>query len=181
VRNTPAGAARCYNALRRDGAGGTDMPTPIRRLAIAVGVATLAITAVVYAQNLQLRTGEWEFTLTGLGSAPGAATLTPQARAQLEQPQHYKSCLTEQDLAELNLGPPQDEDEDCRVTSHKVSGKTADITRTCRGDEERTEQMHIEAPSNERMHATIEMTSARGKAHLTIDGKWVGAMCTDSD
>ncbi len=157
------------------------MPTPIRRLAIVVGSAVLAIAAVAFAQTLQLRTGEWDFTVTGLGSALGAANLTPQARAQLEQPQRYKSCITQEDLAELNLGLAPDEDEDCRVTSHKVSGKTADITRTCHGDQERTEQMHLEASSNETLHATIEMTSARGKASLTLDGKWISAMCTDSD
>lgn len=157
------------------------MPTPIRRFTIAVGSAALAIATVVFAQTLQLRTGEWDFTMTGLGSALGGANLTPQARAQLEQPQRYKSCLTKEDVATLNLGPPTDEDEDCQVTSHKVTGKTADITRTCHGDQERTEQMHIEALSNESLHATIDMTSARGKAHLTIDGKWIGAMCTDSD
>jgi len=157
------------------------VPTPIRRLAIVVGLAALAVAAVVYAQTLQLRPGEWDFALTGLGSALGAANLTPQARAQLEQPQRYKSCLTQQDIAELNLGPPQDEDEPCRVTSHTVSGKTADITRTCSGDEQRTEQLHIEAPSSETLHVTIDATSAGGKAHLTIEGKWIAAMCTDSD
>jgi Protein of unknown function (DUF3617) len=157
------------------------MPTPIRRLAIAVGSAAFAIATVVFAQTLQLRTGEWDFTMTGLSSALGAANLTPQARARLEQPQRYKSCITQEDLAELNLGPAEDEDEDCQVTSHKVSGKTADITRTCHGDQERTQQMHIEATSNETLHATIEMTSARGTARLALDGKWISAMCTDSD
>lgn len=157
------------------------MPTPIRRRAIAAGAAALAIATVVFAQTLQLRAGQWDFTLTGLGSTLGTANLTPQARAQLEQPQRYKSCLTKEDIAALNLGPPADEDEDCQVTSHTASGKTADITRTCHGDRERTEQMHIEAPSNESLHATIDITSARGKGRLTIDGKWIGAMCTDSD
>ena len=157
------------------------MATPIRRLALTAGSAALAIATVVFAQTLQLRTGEWDFTMTGLASALGTTNLAPQARAQLEQPQHYKSCVTQEDLAALNLGRPADEDEDCQVTSHKVSGKTADIVRTCHGDQERTEQTHIEAPSNETLHMTIDMTSARGKAHLTIDGKWIGAMCTDSD
>jgi hypothetical protein len=157
------------------------MPTPIRRLTIAAGAAALAIATLVFAQTLQLRAGEWDFTMTGLGSTLGTANLTPQARAQLEQPQHYKSCLTKEDVEALNLRPPADEDEDCQVTSHKVSGKTADITRTCHGDQERTEQMHIEASSNESLHATIDITSSRGKGRLTIDGKWIGAMCTDSD
>jgi len=41
--------------------------------------------------------------------------------------------------------------------------------------------MHVDAPSPESMTATIDITSARGSAHLTIVGKWIGATCTDSD
>src|SRR5512143_745916 len=107
---------RCAATAREE----PTMPTRIRRLTIAVGSAALVIATVVFAQTLQLRTGEWDFTMTGLGSALGTANLTPQARAQLEQPQRYKSCLTKEDVAALNLGPPTDEDEDCEVTSHKV-------------------------------------------------------------
>lgn len=157
------------------------MPTAIRRTGIALGIAAVAAATFVYGQNLRLRTGQWEFTMTGLGSALSAATLSPAARAQLEQPQHYKSCVTSEDLAQLRLGPPDDEDEGCTVTSSKVTGQTADVTQTCHGDEERTEKLHVDALSAESLKATIDTTSGRGTAHLTIVGKWVGATCTDSD
>jgi hypothetical protein len=158
------------------------MPTAIRRTGIALGIAAVAVGTFVYAQNLRLRTGQWDFTMTGLGTALGAsAGLSPEARAQLAQPLHYKSCVTSEDLAELKLGPPDDEDEGCKVTSSKVTGQTADITRTCHGDEERTEKLHVDALSAESLKATIDTTSARGSAHLTIVGKWIGATCTDSD
>ncbi len=41
--------------------------------------------------------------------------------------------------------------------------------------------MHVEALSAESLKATIDTTSARGSAHLTIVGKWIGATCNDSD
>lgn len=157
------------------------MPTAIRRTGIILGIMAVAVATFVYAENLRLRTGQWDFTMSGLGSALGAAALSPAARAQLEQPQRYKSCITTEDLAELKLGPPNDEDDACKVTSSKVTGQAADITRTCRGDEERTEKMHVDALSAESLKATIDITSARGSAHLTIVGKWIGATCTDSD
>ena len=158
------------------------MPTMIRRTSITLGIAASVVATFVYAENLRLRTGQWDFTMTGLDSALGAsAGLPPAARAQLTQPQRYKGCVTSEDLAQLTLGPPDDEDEGCKVTSTKVTGQIADITRTCHGDEERTEKMHVEALSAESLKATIDMTSARGSAHLTIVGKWIGATCTDSD
>jgi hypothetical protein len=157
------------------------MPTAIRLTGVVLGIAAAAVVTFAYAQNLRLRTGQWDFTMTGLDTAFGAAALAPAARAQLAQPQRYKSCVTSEDLAQLKLGPPDDEDESCKVTSSKVTGQTADIARTCSGDNEHTEKLHVDALSAESLKATIDMTSARGTAHLTIVGKWIGATCTDSD
>ncbi|MEO8467354.1 MAG: DUF3617 family protein [Gammaproteobacteria bacterium] len=158
------------------------MRTAIRRTAIALGIAAAAAATFVYAENLKLRTGEWDFTLTGLDSVlGGAAAPTPQARARLAQPMRYKSCITDEDLAHFTLAPPADEDENCKVTSSNVTGQAADISRTCSGEKERTEKMHVDAVTPESLKATIDMTSARGAAHLTIVGTWIGAKCTDSD
>jgi len=158
------------------------MPTPIRRTGIVIGVAAVVVTTLVYAENIRLRTGEWDFTLTGLDSAlGGAGGPPPQARAQLAKPVRYKSCITEKDLAALRLGPPDDEDEGCKITSNKVTAQTADIAQTCSGENQRTQKMHVDAPSPESLTATIDITSARGAAHLTIMGKWIGATCTESD
>jgi hypothetical protein len=160
------------------------MRTRIRRTGIALGVAAVVVAALAYAENIRLRTGQWDFTLTGLDSAfAGAGGPPPQARAQLAKPLQYKSCITDKDLAQLKLGAPDDddEDEDCKVTSSKVTAQAADITRTCSGERARTEKMHVDALSPESLTATIDMTSARGAAHLTIVGKWIGTTCTDSD
>lgn len=159
------------------------MRTAIRRTGIALGIAAVAAATIVYAENLRLRTGEWDFTLTGLDSAfSGSGGPPPEARAQLAKPMRYKSCITDKDLAKLRLGPPdEDEDEDCKVTSTKATAQAADIAQTCTGEKARTQKMHVDAPSPESMTATIDITSARGSAHLTIVGKWIGATCTDSD
>ncbi len=158
------------------------MPTATRRTGIILGIAAVAAATLVYAENLRLRTGEWDFTMTGLDSAlSGAGGPPPAARAQLAQPLHYKSCITNEDLAQLRLGPPDDEDENCKVTSSKVTAQMADITRTCSGEKERTQKLHVDALSAESLKATIDLTSARGSAHLAIVGKWIGTTCTDSD
>jgi len=159
------------------------MRTAIRRTSIALGIAALVAATFVYAEDLNLRTGEWDFTLSGLDSAfGGAGGPPPQARAQLAKPLRYKSCITEEDLAQLRLGPPdEDEDESCKVTSTKMTAQSADITQTCTGDKPRTQKMHVDASTPESMTATIDITSASGSAHMTIVGKWIGATCTDSD
>ncbi len=146
-------------------------------------VAVVLVAGYAYAQSFNLRTGQWDFTMTGMASVLGdLSQLPPEARAQLEaaakQPQNYKSCVTAQDLNDLSLGQV-DDDEDCKVTAKKISGTTADVTRECTGDDKHTETIHYEAVSPESLRATINSVSARGKGTITITGKWVGATCKE--
>ena len=141
-----------------------------------------AAASLAYAQSLDLRTGQWEFTMLMSGSVGDLAALPPEVRAQIEsqfkQPQTYQTCLTEEDLRDMNLG--EDEDESCNVTSRKVTGKTIDIARVC-DDGERTETMHIEAPTNQSVTAKIAIVSERGLLNMTMNGKWLGATCEDDE
>jgi Protein of unknown function (DUF3617) len=109
------------------------------------------------------------------------AQLPPAARAQAEATMKRaatnRNCLTAEDLRELNLS--KTDDEDCKVTSKKVTGTTADITMTCTGDKPRTQTMHDEMLSRESMRGTIKTTSASGPSDLTITGKWIGAVCKE--
>jgi hypothetical protein len=139
----------------------------------------------VRAQSFDLRTGQWDFTLSGLGGALGdISQLPPQARAELEalakQTQNYKGCVTAQDLKDLRLGKVDDDDDEmCKVTSRRISGTVADMTRECTGENKRTETLHYEALSHESLRATIKSVSERGPTTITISGKWIGATCKD--
>ena len=91
------------------------MPRPTRY--VVFGLA--AVASLAYAQTLDLRTGQWEFTMLMSGSMGDLSSLPPEVRAQVEarlkEPQKYQSCLTEEDLQNLDLG--EDDDDSCKVTS----------------------------------------------------------------
>jgi hypothetical protein len=157
----------------------------LRRSRALICILIAIVASYAYAQLLELRTGQWDFTLNLTGSLGDASELPPALRAQLEeqlrQPINYQSCLTAEDIEELNIGSP-DGDEDCEVTSREVTGNAVDITRVCSdGDDERTETMHLEAASRESIEATVNSESANGPASMTITGTWISATCEDDD
>ena len=152
-------------------------------LAALLGAAVLAGSYAYAQQHLDLRVGQWSFTMTGMGGlAAGATQLPPEVRAKLEeiarQPMTYPACLTEKDLEQLNLSPP-DDDENCEVTSRKLTGKTLEMTRTCKGPKPHDETIRVEALSPESLKATVTGTSSLGPINLTLTGKWIGATCTE--
>jgi hypothetical protein len=151
------------------------------RLLLAV-LAASALTAVLSAQSFDLRLGQWEYTISGMKMAPEAlAKMPPSARAAMEQmaqhPQTNHSCLTAQDLKELNLA--KSDDEDCKVTAKKITGSVADITTTCTGDNPHTQTMHFEALSRESVRGTMKITGGNMASEMTITGKWVAAACKE--
>jgi len=153
-------------------------------LVVCVALGLLVGGGNAYAQSFELRSGQWDFTMSGLAAMLGdTGKLPPEVRAQIEaranQPTNYQSCLTAQDLKDLNIGKQDDEDEVCRITSKRITATTADITRECTGENKRSETMHYEALSKESLRATIKTVSARGPATLTITGKWIGATCKE--
>jgi hypothetical protein len=142
---------------------------------LALGVA--AIGAVLSAQAFDLRLGQWEYTMNIKMSPEALAKLPPAARATLQQPQTSRSCLTAQDLKEMNLGVS--DDDDCKVTSKKITGTVADVTMSCTGDRPRTQTMHLEAVSRESIRATIKSTGGDGPSEVATVGKWVAAACKE--
>jgi hypothetical protein len=142
----------------------------------------VAATVALSAQAFDLRLGQWEYTISGMKMAPEAlAKMPPSARAAMEQmmkqPQTNRSCLTAEDLKDLNLA--KNDDDDCKVTAKKITGSVADITTTCSGDNPHTQTMHYEALSRESMRGTIKMTGGNAPSEMTITGKWVAAACKE--
>ena len=146
----------------------------------AVTALTLALAVVTLsAQGFDLRLGQWEYAISGMKM--DLSKLPPAARAAAEEAMKRsatsRACLTAQDLKDLNLGA--NDDEDCKVTAKKITGRMADITMTCSGDEPRTQTMHYEALSRESMRGTVKVSGGDGPSEMTITGKWIAAACTE--
>ncbi len=150
----------------------------------AIAVLSISMAAAALAQAVfDVRTGEWEMTVAGI-DMPAAALekLPPGARAQFQaemsKPHTSSSCISADDLKNLNIGRTgDDDDKDCKVTSRSVTRTTADFTRQCTGDEKRTDVMHVEAPTPTTFRANIKSTTADGTMTMTMSGKWLSATC----
>ena len=153
-----------------------------RHLELTLLLCGTAMGTSLLAQAFNVRTGSWQFTMTMKGGAP-IEGVPPAVRAQLEaelgKPQVFNSCVTAEDIKQLNLGKTDDGDEDCKVLTSKVAATTADITRQCTGEEAFTETAHFEAPTPQALRANISRKSADGTTSITSSGKWVAAQCKE--
>lgn len=151
-----------------------------------VAILTL-LAGYAYAQGFNLKTGQWQFTMSGLPLALGDLSKLPpqiraQAEAQMKQSTTYLSCVTPDDLKEMKLGKRDDDDDDrCKETSRKITATTADIVQQCSGAQKRTDTIHFEAPTPETVTMTMNSVSDRGPATMTVTGKWLGAACKRDD
>lgn len=156
-------------------------PASTRHVAALLVVAWMS-AGVALAQNIDIKVGQWLFTMTLSGSPGDLSKLPPAARAQVEamlnRPMVYPSCLTAKDLRDLNIGQT-DEEGDCTVTTRKSTATSADFVRTCKGDRPRTETFHVEALSREEIRANGTTKGQTGDSTITLVGKWVGPSCKD--
>ena len=149
-----------------------------RSTVAAASVAALATGAVLLAQGFSLRTGSWSFTMTMQGMS--LQGLPPDVQAELKKPQTFTSCVTAEDLKDLNIGrPPDSDDEDCKTISSKVTATVADLTRQCSGDNAGTETLHFDAATPQTLKGTIVKKTAAGTTTIALNGKWVGAKCVE--
>lgn len=154
----------------------------LARSPMVVALAVMTSGTFPLAQGFGARTGAWTFTVTMKGAAPEG--LPPAVRAQIEaqlsQPQTMNSCVTAEDLKQLKLGNrDEDNDDNCKVLSSKITATTADLTRQCTGDEAYTETLHYEAPTPQTLTGTITRKTAKGETAIKLAGKWTAAQCKD--
>ena len=155
------------------------MKTHVWLAVLAVGLSA----GTVLAQGFNMRTGAWEITMT-MGGAMPMEGIPPEMRAQIEaqlrKPQVVTSCVTAEDVKQLNLGKTNDsDDEDCELLSSKIGPTAADITRQCTGDQVYTETARFEAPTPQTIKANISRKSAEGITTIAMTGRWVAAQCKD--
>ena len=146
-------------------------------------LSSLSAAAVLKAQGPNLRTGTWEYTMTVDGAIPMDGipeNMRASMEAEFRKPQVFKSCLTAEDVKNLRLGKTDDADEDdCKVTSSRLTATGGDVTRECTGDRPRTETTHLEAAAPQTLHAVITSKSAKGTTTTTLNGRWLAAQCRD--
>ena len=156
------------------------MKTAVAQLVSIVGVL---LGATLFAQGFSARTGTWEFNMTMGGAMPMdgvPAERRAQMEAELRKPRVFKSCVTADDLKSLTLGKSEDnDDEDCKVLTSRITPTTADVTRQCTGDEPYTETAHFEAPTPQSLTAHIARKRTAGTMTVTMTGKWVAAACKE--
>lgn len=146
-------------------------------------VMGLFLGASLLAQGFNLRQGTWEFNMVMEG-AMSMEGIPPAMRAQIEaemrKPKVYQSCVTAEDVKNLELGKADDDDdEDCKVVTSKMTATTGDIVRQCTGDRPRTETSHFEATTPQTLRASISSKAASGTSTIALTGKWVSAQCKE--
>lgn len=154
-----------------------------RRAMVMVGLLAMAGAAAL-AQGFDIRPGEWEYTVSMMGAMPDIPTsVPPAAREQmlthLKKPMTTRDCVTAKDVLDFKLGQLDKDDSKCALSNRKSTATTADFTRTCTGDDARTEVFHIEALTRESMRMTATRTAATGPGTVVMTAKWVGASCKD--
>jgi hypothetical protein len=144
-----------------------------------VAVALVAGTAAVRAQGLDLKTGTWRWTMTMTGEGMASSVVPPDVKARAAVPQKYEDCVSPEDLKRLRFGV--DDDDGCKISGLKVTPRTADYTRTCTGEQPRTEFVHMESASSGDLKVTVRRSSPQGPALAIMTGSWLNATCKDGD
>lgn len=158
---------------------------PARSRFIAPIAAALAIACYAYAQTPEIKPGQWSFTMSGTmfgGLSESADGLPPEVLAQLAAelsvqlaaPNHYETCLTPEDVADLNFD--EDDADECTETSRKIDGKVVTLTQQC---SDSVDTVRVEIASPESVKIMVESESDEGSVNLSITGEWIGPTCTE--
>jgi hypothetical protein len=158
---------------------------------------------------LDLKTGEWEYTVTmqmsGMGQPSAAkmpqipadqlAKLPPEQRAKIEaalkqagniasgKPTTSKNCVKQEDLVRLN--PLGNADKSCKLTVINSSRSKLEAHMDCDSPANKSSStVTIEASSSESSKFSVVTTGTTNghSMNMTVNGtgKWLGAVCTDA-
>lgn len=192
-RDVRDGVDRAFQASRRSVLSKLTHSVIAPHLAIllAVGGGLGALSAPVFAQTLDARTGAWEMkvaaTMEGMGVQPEAlAKLPPAKRGEVEKMvadqagkrpvSTVRSCVRKEDLAQARF--MQNDDPKCTVETTTRTATRLVATRTCQGPPPSTATLRFDAQSPQHVAGTIEQQRADGgKLNVEIDGRWLSASC----
>ena len=166
------------------------------KLTALISLAALACAALLLADTLNVKPGQWEATMTfqasGLPPIPPdvLANMTPEQRQMVEQRMKgsqaprtttNKSCITKEQIENgFDVG---DKDQACARTIVSSTSSKQEIKIDCsHGNEKTTGTVRIEASSPESIKGTIQMTMSTGGGRSmntsdTFSAKWLGPIC----
>lgn len=150
---------------------------------------------------LEMKTGEWEYTVTMQMAGMPAATqmpqippevldkMTPEQRAQMQKamgamsgkPTVNRNCVKKEDLSNFN---PTNMAKDCKMTVTNSSRSKFEATVVCdTPGNKATANITAEVLNSESMKFSVvsKGTTNGQPGNMTINGtgKWLGATCTD--
>jgi hypothetical protein len=164
------------------------------KLAASISLAAIAC-AVLWAETLNVKTGQWEATMTmqtaGLPPIPQEVLdkMTPQQRQMMEQRMKgnqaprtttTKTCVTKEDLEKaMTFGS---DDKACTRTIVSATGSKQEIHIECNRDNGKmTGTIRVEASNSESVKGSSEMTMTSGGRSMsmngTFSGKWIASAC----
>jgi hypothetical protein len=157
------------------------------RAVLLAGSAILGAAALLHAETIDVKTGQWESTMTmEMSGMPPIDTskMSPETRAKVEQAikarqgahtSTSKSCVTQESL---NKGLDFGQSDSCKKTLITSSRTVHEVKVECTGKTNSTSTLRIEAVSRENVKGTIKSTSSDGAHPMTMNGtftaKWIG-------
>jgi Protein of unknown function (DUF3617) len=134
----------------------------------AIVFLSCCCTAVLQAQAvpLNLKLGAWEMT--------SVTRLSGKTVTEVD-----KSCLTQEDLDENDI--LDSDDDDCEVEVVSQSSSRVELKQTCAEPALSTSHVRLEAKTPERLFVSIDREQGDGKAHIEVNGRWLGASCKGID
>jgi len=166
--------------------------------AVACLWASILLAAGKY-QPLNVKTGEWETTVTTtVSGAPPIPPdmlekLTPEQRAKFAAAmgnmasgkpttRTSKSCLTKERL----MKDPFNDRKECKETVLTSTGSKMEIEEVCTEENSKFDsKVRFEALDSEHVKGTMESTATGSGKTMNINGtitsKWIGAVCTEKD
>lgn len=165
------------------------------KLTASISLAALACAALLLADTLNVKPGQWEATvtsqMTGLPPIPPEVLdkLTPEQRQMMEQrmkgnqtprTQTSKSCITKEQIEKgFDLG---NNDQSCTRTVISSTSSKQELKIECsNGNNKSTGTVRIEASSSESVKGSMQMTMSGGGRSMNMSNsftaKWLGPAC----
>ena len=172
-------------------------------IGISVGVAAILMNAAAWAADttpLDVKTGEWETTMTGetSGQMPFPQEMldkmTPEQRARMEQtikargaeaakPTVRKSCIRKEQL-DKPFGGGQDA-KTCKQTIVTSSRTKQEIRMECENaGAKQSGTFRVEATDSSNAKGSMQMSVSNGRRTMNMNynfsAKWLGPVCTEA-
>ncbi len=171
----------------------------ISRISFSLASALLCAGICAAQTRLNVKTGEWESTLTNetSGQLPVPQEIldkmTPEQRAKMEAMMKArgmqgprttvtKSCVRKEDLDK----PFGNDNKSCKQTIVTSSATKQEIHMECEmGGGKQVGTLKFEAVDSSTVKGSMQMTASNGartmNVNSTFSAKWLGSACTESD